>query len=129
MIKVLIKKQSNYPLSNVKIRKVMQDFFVRHGVVSDAVVGVSIVGEATMKSLAQKFLGEKNIVHNVLSFVENETRGEFVYPNNDTLVLGEIVLCYPQVFKEAKDEGVMIEKKALGLIEHSAMHLMGIHHK
>lgn len=129
MIKVLIKKQSNYPLKNVSIRKTLQDFFTNQGVVSDAVVNVSVVGEKTMLELAQKFLGEKNILHNVLTFTESEAKAKFVYPDEQVLQLGEIVLCYPKVFAEAKEEGVMIEKKALDLIEHSAWHLMGVHHE
>ncbi|KKQ25904.1 MAG: hypothetical protein US62_C0042G0004 [Candidatus Woesebacteria bacterium GW2011_GWA1_37_8] len=129
MLKVLIKKQSNYPISNLKIRKTLEAFFEKHGMVSDSVVYVSIVGEKTMLELARKYLGEKNTLHNVLSFTEGETKGEFVYPNDKMLRLGEIILCYPKIFSEAKEEGVMIEKKALDLVEHAGLHLMGIHHE
>lgn len=128
MIKVLIKKQSNCPVSSLKIRKLLVDFFTKQGVVSDAVVSVSIVGEKTMLDLARKFLGEKNVLHNVLSFNESETRGNFIYPSGDILYLGEIVLCYPKIFQEAKDEGVLIDQKVEDLIEHAGWHLMGIHH-
>jgi len=129
MIKVLIKKQSNYPVSNLKIRKTLKTFFEKHGVVSDSVVYVSIVGEKTMRELARKYLGERNTLHNVLSFTESETKGEFAYPDDKILRLGEIVLCYPKIFQEAKEEGVRIEKKALELLEHAGLHLMGIHHE
>lgn len=129
MIKVLIKKQSNYPISSLKIRKTLQQFFESHGVVSDGVVSVSVVGEKTMLSLAQKYLGEKNKLHNVLSFTEDETKGTFVYPEDKLLRLGEIVLCYPKIFQEAREEGTRIEQKVIELVEHAGLHLMGIHHE
>jgi probable rRNA maturation factor len=129
MIKVLIKKQSHYPISNWKIRKTLQEFFKSHGIVSDSLVEVSLVGEKAMVELARRHLGEKDMVHDVLSFPESEVRGEFIYPDDGFIRLGEIVLCYPKIFKEAKDEGVLIEQKALELIRHSAMHLLGFHHE
>lgn len=43
--------------------------------------------------------------------------------------LGEIVVCFPVVLKEAKLEGKLIEEKVLELVGHSALHLLGIHHE
>ena len=112
----------------------MQKFFAGQGIVSDAEVSVAIVGEAKMLELSKKYLknspaqsGKK--IHNVLSFTNDELKTNFIYPQDGTIRLGEIVVCYPETVREASLEGKMIEDKVLELIEHSGFHLLGIHHK
>lgn len=134
MIKINISKQSNYPISGIKVRKFLQNFFQNHGIVSDAEATVSFVNEAKMKALGKKYYkkdlpaqaGSK--LHNVFSFVEAETSG-WKYIDNNIINLGEIVVCFPVVLKEAKMENKLIEEKVLELVEHSALHLLGIHHE
>lgn len=126
MIKVNISKQSSYPISGVKVRKFLQDFFKNNGIVSDAEVCVSFVGEAKMLTLAKRYYKDTRL-HNVFSFVESEIP-EWKHPK-DLIFLGEIVVCFPVVLKEAKLEGKLIEEKVLELIGHSALHLLGIHHE
>lgn len=135
MTKINISKQSNYPISGVVVRKFLQEFFKTNGIVSDSECHVSFVGEAKMKALGKKYYKKDNRVHgasgiaphNVFSFVESEV-ADFKYPNN-IMQLGEIVVCFPVVLKEAKMEGKLIEEKVLELVGHSALHLLGIHHE
>jgi probable rRNA maturation factor len=127
MIKINISKQSNYPISGVAVRKFLQEFFKSHGIVSDSECHVSFVGEEKMKSLGKKYYKKDNRIHNVFSFVESEAK-DFKHPNQ-IMQLGEIVVCFPVVLKEAKMEGKLIEEKVLELVGHSALHLLGIHHE
>lgn len=136
MIKVNISKKSNYPISGVKVRKFLQEFFKKNGIVSDAECHVSFVSEAKMKEIGKKFYRKDSRVHNVFSFVESEvgtfpTQGGpalgWKHPK-DIIYLGEIVVCFPIVLKEAEQEGKLIEEKVLELVGHSALHLLGIHH-
>ena len=128
MIKVKVFKQANYPVSSVEIKKRLGDFFQSQGVIADLEIGVSIVGVKEMLQLSQKYLGEKGVVHNVLSFPSAETKGEFILPPgiND---LGEIVICFPKTREEAGREGVLVKEKLLALVLHGARHLMGKHHR
>lgn len=126
MIYISVVKQRNYPVSSIKIKKFLQKFFVDHGIVSSAECNISFVGEAKMLSLAKKYYKDSKL-HDVFSFVESEV-GNFKNISN-IMQLGEIVVCFPQVLKEAKEEGKLIEEKVLELIGHSALHLLGIHHK
>lgn len=126
MVKVLISKQNNYPIGVTKIKKKLEKFFIDHGIVSDAEVSIGIIGEKKMLA-AGKYLKDKKL-HNVLSFTPNEVKN-FVYPPNGVLYLGEIVVCYPLVLAEAKRDGVLIDDKVYDLIEHGALHLLGIHHE
>lgn len=127
MVKVNVTKQANYPVKGVRIRKFLQAFFAENGIVSDAVCHVSFVGEAKMLSLAKRYYKD-NKLHNVFSFVESEVK-KFKSPPSIDMNLGEIVVCFPVALKEAKMEGKLIEEKILELVEHSALHLLGIHHK
>jgi len=133
MVKINISKQSNYAISGVNVRKFLQEFFNKNGIVSDAECYVSFVGETKMKIIGKKYYKKDlpaqagNRIHNVFSFVESEVVG---FKNkSDIMQLGEIVICFPIVLAEAKKENKLIEEKVLELIGHSALHLLGIHHK
>lgn len=128
MIRVYVKKQSNYPVKSTFVRKILQDFLRKSGIVSDSLVYVSFVNEKTVKKIASKYLGEKNQIHEVLSFGESEIRGEFRYPQSRFINLGEIVLCYPKIVEMARRENRLIDEKVRELLEHGAMHLIGKHH-
>jgi len=127
MIKVYVTKQSNYPIGATKIKTSLRKFLEENGIVSDTVVYVNLVGEKAMKTLSRKYLEEEDKLHNVLSFPESETKKKFVYPE-DSIRLGEIVLCYPVVVDEAKRDDMLIDDKVRELVEHGAMHLLGHHH-
>lgn len=135
MIKVNVKKQSNYPISSTKIRNNLKNFLAGHGIVSDAEVSVVLVGEKKMLEIGKKYLKDGSL-HNVLSFTADEVDSKFVlgeaanfvYPPDGVIRLGEIIVCYPKAFEEAKNENKLIEEKIMELIEHGALHLLGIHH-
>lgn len=128
MVKVLLTKQSNYPVRSSEIKRKLSAFFEKKGVVSDAEVSVALVGEKKMLALGKSYLKD-NKLHNVLSFLPEETQKHFVLPPDGKIYLGEIVVCYPKAVSEAKMENVLIGKRVYDLIEHGAMHLMGIHHE
>jgi probable rRNA maturation factor len=127
MIKVLIKKQSNYPVSAKLIRDTLKVFFTEEGIISDALVSVAIVGKKKMLELGKRYLKDKAL-HNILSFTEDELGKRFVYPP-EKIYLGEIILCYPKTVEEAKEEDILVDEKVKELILHSAEHLMGRHHE
>lgn len=128
MIKVLITKQSNYPVKVAPVKKKLSDFLAKNGIVSDAEVTVAIVSESKMVDIGNKYLKDKKL-HNVLSFVPSEVKGGFVYPPDGKIHLGEIIVCYPQAVREAKEENVLIDERVYELVEHGALHLLGIHHE
>jgi probable rRNA maturation factor len=127
MIRVFVSKQSNYPVRVPIIKKKLAEFLSKSGIVSDADVSIAIVGEAKMTEIGNKYLKDKKL-HNVLSFVPGEVKGRFVLPPDGKIHLGEIIVCYPLAVKEAGEENVLVEERVYELIEHGALHLMGIHH-
>lgn len=128
MIRVSVTKQSNYSVGSVRIKKKLADFLAKNGIVSDGEVSVAIVGEKKMMDVGRQYLKDKKL-HNVLSFTPSEVKGNFVYPPDGTLHLGEIIICYPVAVREAKQENVLIDERVYKLIEHGASHLLGVHHE
>ena len=128
MIKVNVKKQSNYPIDTVKLKRHIKNFLARKGIVSDSELSIALVGKKKMLDLSKQYMKD-NKAHKVLSFVADEVQDNFVYPPNGKIHLGEIVVCYPEAFDEAKSQGVRIDDKVVELVEHGALHLMGEHHE
>lgn len=128
MIKVAVIKQSNFPLNTAIIKNKLKDFFKNNGIVSDAQVSVAVVGEKKMREVGMKFLKDRQ-VHNVLSFTPDESREKFIYPPDGVIYLGEIMICYPVAVTEAERENKLIDDKVYELVEHGALHLLGIHHE
>lgn len=130
MIRVNVYKQSNYPVSAPKIKQALKAFLKNKGITSDAEVSVAIIDEKKMKRLGKKYLKEDGKgVHNVLSFTEKETKKDFKQQSDGIIRLGEIVICFPKLLEETKKEDKLIDEKATELVEHGAMHLLGIHHE
>lgn len=127
MIKIYVKKQSNYPVDTPALKRSLRSFLESEGIVSDSLVNIWIVGRKKMLSMAQEYLNEEDELHNVLSFPASETKEDFVYPPG-YLYLGEIIVCYPKAFEEAKKEEKRIDEKVQELVNHGALHLLGKHH-
>lgn len=128
MIKVSVTKQSNYPVGSAVIKKRLSVFLQKQGIVSPAEVSVAIVGEKKMMEIGDKYLKDKKL-HNVFSFTPTETKSNFVFPPDGLIHLGEIVVCYPLAVREAGEENVLTIERVCELVEHGALHLLGIHHK
>lgn len=128
MVKVSVTKQSNYPVRTATIKKKLADFFVKNGIVSGAEVSVAIVSEKKMLEVGKVYLKDKNL-HSVLSFTPDEIKGQFVFPPDSVVHLGEIVVCYQEAVREAGKENILIDDEIYNLIEHGALHLLGIHHE
>jgi len=128
MITVLISSESKYPVSLSTIKKELAQFIMGHGITAPTEVSVSIVSEKTALGVSNSTLKD-NAVHDVLSFPENELKGKFVNPPDTPNQLGEIIVCFEMAEAEAKEDGMSVERKVIELVNHGALHLMGIHHE
>ncbi len=131
MIEVTVHKQSAFPVSATAIKKVVAQTFKEHGIVSDAEASVAIVNEAKMLTYVKEFLGEEGEIaraHPVLSFPTNEIEGQFSFPPDNVIHLGEIIVSYPKAVEDAAKMGKHVEEVICDLAAHGALHLIGIHH-
>lgn len=118
--------ESRYQVNRSKIKKTATNVIRQSGVQGGAEVSVAIVGNRKMRKLHKKYKGEDKTT-NVLSFSLAEG-SPVVLPSED-LRLGDIVISYPQVIKEAALEDKLVDDKIDELVAHGMRHLMGTHHE
>ena len=62
------------------------------------------------------------------NFTELEDQNDITNPETDEVVLGDIILCVPKIYAQAKEYGHSIMREYAFLIAHSMLHLMGYDH-
>jgi probable rRNA maturation factor len=125
-IQIPIFVESRYRVNRKRIKKAISKVLTEHGMKGPAEVSVAIVGDRKMRALSLKYKGEDK-TRNVLSFSLSE--GESTYLPSEILRLGDIVISYPQVIKEASEEEVLVDDKIDELVGHGMLHLLGINHE
>jgi len=84
----------------------------------DGTVSVVIVGDKLMKQLNQQYRG-KNKTTDVLSFAEAESLSP------DRSFIGELVIAWPQIKRQAKKLKHAVTFELVFIIIHGALHLVG----
>lgn len=118
--------ESRYRVNRKRIKKAISKVLTEHEIKGDVEVSVAIVGDRKMRALSKKYKGEDK-TRNVLSFSLSE--GESSYLPSEVLRLGDIVISYPVVIREASEEEVLVDDKIDELVEHGLLHLLGINHE
>jgi rRNA maturation RNase YbeY len=118
--------ESRYKVNKKRIRGTVGSLLKKHEINGPLEVSIAIIGDRKMRRLSKKYKGEDK-TRNVLSF--SLTEGNSSYLPKGTLRLGDIVISYPQVIKEAAEEEMLVDDKIDNLIEHGLDHLLGINHE
>ena len=123
---VAIFVESRYKINRKKIKQVVAKVMAKNQIAGPVEVSVAVVGDRKMRELSKKYKGEDK-TRNILSF--SQTEGESTKNPTDTLRLGDIVLSYPQIIKDAARDEMLVDDKVDQLVEHGLMHLLGLHHE
>ncbi len=89
-------------------------------------ISLALVGDSVMKKLNRIYRGE-NRVTDVLSFSERDSQTKFGSPNHR--YLGEIIICYPQAKRQAKQFNHSLNQELEMLLIHGFLHLLGHDHQ
>ena len=89
-------------------------------------ISIAVVGLADMRRLNLAYRG-KNKATDVLSFAEKEARSSPVPWSKN--YWGEIIICYPQAQKQAKQNRQSLNAELEWLLVHGTLHLLGYDHK
>ena len=122
MAEISVINSTKSKLDIEKISSKLEKFLRKHKKNENSEISVEIVTAPKMLEYVEKYLhetGEEAAAHPVLSFVQNELEGPFTNPPDNTKHLGEII---------ASVDHAMDEDELYNLIEHGALHLLGIHH-
>lgn len=125
-VKVLIFVESRYRVSRKRIKSAIKFVLDEQKVLSPVEVSVAIVGDRKMKVLNKKYR-DKDSTTNVLSFPLAE--GESTHLPKDITRLGDIVISYPEVIREAARDEKLVDDRVEELVQHSMLHLLGVHHE
>lgn len=125
-VKTLIFVESRYKINRKRIRSKVEDVLKNQNLTSDIELSLAFVGDRKMRELSLKYKGEDK-TRNILSFSLSE--GEISVMPSDILRLGDIVISYPFLIKEASEEEELVDDRIDMLVEHGLMHLLGLHHE
>lgn len=129
-VNVYIFVESRYKVNRKRIKVAVKSVLKDQPVVGAVDVSIAIVGDRKMRSLNKKYRG-KDGTTNILSFPLSEGDSVVQAPSlgTDALRLGDIVISYPQVIREAAKEEMLVDDKVDELVKHGMTHLLGIHHE
>ncbi len=124
--KVLIYVESRYKVDRKRIKSAVRFVLEDQNVQTPVEVSVAIVGDRKMKALNKKYRNKEGTA-NILEFPLNE--GESTMLPSDIMRLGDIVISYPMVIKEASEQEMLVDDRVEELIHHGMLHLLGLHHE
>ena len=126
MIPIPIFVESRYKVNKKRIRGTVASLLKKHEINGPMEISIAIIGDRKMRDLSKKYRSEDK-TRSVLTFSLTEGESSRMPPN--VLRLGDIVISYPQVIKEASREEVLVDDKIDELIEHGLRNLLGINHE
>lgn len=124
-VKILTFVESRYKVNRKKIKQAVHEVLDEHQITSPCEVSLAFVGDRKMRSLNKKFRNLDKST-NILSFPLSE--GEQTPLPADVLRLGDIIISYPTLIKEAAEEDMMVDERVDMLVRHGLLHLLGEHH-
>ena len=124
--KVLIYVESRYKVNRKKIKSAIKSVLSENGIKSTIEVSVAIVGDRKMTKLNKQYR-DKEGTTNILSFPLSE--GQKSHLPSDILRLGDIIISYPMVIKEAVKHEMLVDERIDELVRHGMLHLLGLHHE
>ncbi|MGH7246009.1 MAG: rRNA maturation RNase YbeY [Candidatus Levyibacteriota bacterium] len=125
-VTVLLFVESRYKVNRKRIKQAVKNVLGDQQMTQQVEVSVAIVGDRKMRELSKKYKGEDK-TRNILSFSLTEG-GQVVVPS-DALRLGDIVISFPEVIREASKDEVFVDDRIDELVTHGMMHLLGLHHE
>ena len=125
-VNVSIFVESRYKVNRKRIKSTVSNMLDKQEIESPVEVSVAVVGDRKMRELSKKYKDEDK-TRNVLSFSLSE--GEKAYDPTSVLRLGDIVISFPEVIREASKDEVLVDDKVDELVIHGLGHLLGLHHE
>lgn len=125
-VKVLIYVESRYKINRKRVKAAVLSILEENRVDNLIEVSIAIVGDRKMGGLNKKYRNREGTT-NILSFPLHE--GESSRLPSDSMRLGDIVISYPQVIREAAQQELMVDDHIEDLVRHGMMHLLGLHHE
>ena len=125
-LSILLFVESRYRVDRKRIKGVVAKTLQAQKITSPVEVSIAIVGDRKMRVLSRTYKGDDK-TRNILSFPTAEGES-MMLPDDNIMRLGDIVMSYPEVVRDAAREEMLVDDRLDELTEHGLMHLLGIHH-
>ncbi|MBI4297822.1 MAG: rRNA maturation RNase YbeY [Chloroflexi bacterium] len=109
-----------------RLRKVAAKTLEAYGGGRPGKTSLAIVGDEEMRRMSKASRGLDEVT-DVLSF--SFEAGDFPRRPRSLPLLGEVVLCYPQAERQAREMGHPVERELSVLVIHGVLHLLGYDHE
>jgi len=111
------------------VRMVCADIACREDLAS-AYLSVTIVGDAHIQGLNRDYRG-RDLITDVLSFalLEGDEEPEISDGQEEPQCLGDVVICWPQLVRQAQEFGHSWERELAFLAAHGMLHVLGYDHE
>lgn len=90
-------------------------------------ISVALVTETEMQKLNREHR-QRDSVTDILSFFEYENIAEIEKVCDEELFLGELILCYDDIVRYAREQKLDTQKELAGVVAHGILHLLGFAH-
>jgi probable rRNA maturation factor len=137
MVNIVVNTDPRYPVNKLAIQATISDVLSRHSIGGNVEIGVSIIGDRKMHQINKQYRGIDSST-NILSFaledpvsvndLQHVPRVGFVKSPDRVLYLGDMLISWPELLRDAAEEGVAVEDQLRFLVEHGTKHLLGMHH-
>ncbi len=111
-----INNKTRRVIGEALLKSVAEKFFARHGI-KDKDLSIALVGDATMRRLNKQCLGA------------DRTTDVLAFPGREKNDYGEIILCRPQIERQAKRYAGSAERELIFVLVHGLLHLLGFSDK
>jgi len=111
------------PFSRQFVRKIIAKSAKELKIKENFELTVLLVKDKEIKVLNKKFRN-KNKVTDVLAFSQKEGKA-LVLPPGQRIYLGDVIICYPQLLRQAKKFKQAPSKEFALLLSHGFLHLLG----
>ncbi len=114
------------------LRKIIERVLTNEGIHGKAEISLVITNDETIRELNRTYRGIDRPT-DVLSFpLQQKPRkrgARFVFPSEDVIHFGDIVISFPRAVEQAKEYGHSLEREMGYLTAHGVLHLLGYDHK
>jgi probable rRNA maturation factor len=130
-VNVLIDEEFEGELEDDWLRSVAEQVLIAENAAPETELGLVITDQARIRELNLVHLGIDEPT-DVLAFPmtpdEDLDMPDFVTPPDGAVHLGEVIISYPQAFRQAEEHRHPVKKEVALLVVHGVLHLLGYDH-
>ncbi len=128
-LKIDVKADGRFKFDRNLMRRAVRGVLLDQQMKGRVHLSVAVVGDRKMKLLNKKYL-DKDETTDVLSFSQTESveNGGIEIVDTDELLLGDVVVSYPQAKRQAIRANKLLDEEIAFLVCHGVLHLLGVHH-